>query len=88
MGAAFAFALDWAAIHDLLVAISERTQADALPCKLPPASLTQAHVARLSDDRFVGRAMAFGAAELLLHHRLFWDILAERKNLRDTLTRA
>lgn len=84
-GAAFALIIDWHAIRPVLNAIAARIGVDGARCHLPSVPETVDHAERLSADPFIGRALAFGAAELLGQHGLFWDLLGERHRLREAI---
>ena len=36
----------------------------------------------IGSDRSIGRAMGFGASQMLVQHRSFWDMLADRAEAR------
>lgn len=82
LGAAFALVLDWFAVRQVLDLIAVRTGLDVRPTLLPPASETLQMAAELSADSLIGRAIGFGASQMLQQHRHFWDMLAERAELR------
>lgn len=82
LGAAFALVLDWIAIREVLDLIGARTGLDGRRSTLPAADETRQLAAELSIDASIGRAIGFGASQMLLQHRLFWDMLSERADLR------
>ncbi|GGB69268.1 hypothetical protein GCM10010833_25620 [Blastomonas aquatica] len=82
LGAAFALVLDWIAIRDVLDLIGERTGLDGRRSTLPAADETRQLAAELSINGAIGRAIGFGASQMLLQHRQLWDMLCERADLR------
>jgi hypothetical protein len=82
LGAAFALVLDWHIIRTVLDVIAQRTGLDPRPSALPPREETLELAAEIGADRSVGRAMGFGASQMLVQHGNFWDMLAERADLR------
>ncbi len=82
LGAAFALALDWAGVRAVMDIIAERTGLDVRPCALPSPEETLAMAEELSENCAIGRAIGFGASQMLIQHRQFWDMLAERASLR------
>jgi len=79
LGAALAFAADWAAIRALL-----DTAARKLGIELPPSRLGDRESLRaVGDDAgLVERALLFGAQQLALQHRGLWDLLEARQQAR------
>lgn len=82
LGAAFALVIDWIAIRQVLDLIAARTGLDVRPSLLPGVDETCQLAAELSTSSLVSRAIGFGASQMLQQHRLFWDMLAERADLR------
>lgn len=82
IGAAFALVLDWVMVRQLLDQIAVRTGLDVRPSSLPPAEETLGLAQALGTDRAIDRAIGFGASQMLLQHRQFWDMLAERAEAR------
>ena len=82
LGAAFAMVLDWQAVRCVLDLIAARTGLDVRPSSLPTAQDTRQIASELSAERAIGRAIGFGASQMLLQHRQFWDMLEERAALR------
>ncbi|MDM7956346.1 hypothetical protein [Blastomonas sp.] len=82
IGAAFALVLDWIGIRDVLDVIATRTGLAVRQSTLPSAADTRQLAAELSTDRMIGRAIGFGASQMLQQHRHFWDMLEERAELR------
>jgi len=85
IGAAFALAVDWLSIRVTIEMITARLGIEVRDCQLPDSAATLALAERLSADRLTGRAIAFGASQMLLQHRLFWDMLAARRHNRRML---
>jgi hypothetical protein len=82
LGAAFALVIDWVMIREVLDVIGQRTGLDPRPCGLPSREETLQLAAELGSNRTIGRAIGFGASQMLVQHRNFWDMLAERAELR------
>lgn len=82
IGAAFALVLDWITVREVLDLIGARTGLDVRPSSLPSSADTRQLAAELSTDRMIGRAIGFGASQMLQQHRQFWDMLGERAELR------
>ncbi len=85
LGAALAFALDWAAVRDRLDEAARR-----LGIASPPFSLGGEGDIRLVADAASGeaaaaRALAFGARQLTLQQRSLWDLLEARAEARAAL---
>lgn len=79
LGAALAFAADWAAIRPLLEAAGQK-----FGTPLPPSRLGDRETLRtVSDDAHeTERALLFGAQQLALQHRALWDLLEARAQAR------
>ncbi|HST35480.1 MAG TPA: hypothetical protein VLK25_02470 [Allosphingosinicella sp.] len=79
LGAAIAFAADWAAIRPLLDAAGRK-----FGLTLPPSRLGDRETLRtVSDDAVQAeRAVLFGAQQLALQHRALWDLLEARAQAR------
>lgn len=82
LGAAFALVLDWHIIRDVLDVIAQRTGLEPRPSTLPSREETLDLAAVVGSDRSIGRAMGFGASQMLVQHRSFWDMLADRAEAR------
>ncbi|WP_017671143.1 hypothetical protein [Blastomonas sp. AAP53] len=82
LGAAFALALDWVHVRTVMDIIADRTSLDVRPCALPTPDETLEMAHELSANGAIGRAIGFGASQMLLQHRQFWDMLAERAMAR------
>lgn len=82
IGAAFAMVLDWIAVRALLDRIAKRTEIEVRASALPSADETRQLAAELSIDSSIGRAIGFGASQMLLQHQLFWDMLSQRADMR------
>lgn len=82
LGAALAFAADWAAIRALLEAAASRF-GEALPAPRFGDAAELRLVADLAGESApVERAMLFGAAQLCHQHRGLWDLLEAREQAR------
>jgi len=82
LGAALSLVLDWQSVREVMDIIAQRTGLEPRPSTLPPREETLALAAEIGKDRAIGRAMGFGASQMLIQHRHFWDMLAERAELR------
>lgn len=82
IGAAFALALDWTAIRDVLAEAARRFGIDMTECALPPAFETAIVAALVGDQPSTERAMLFGAQQLVAQHRGLWDLLEARAEAR------
>lgn len=82
VGAAFALVIDWIGVRQVLDVIAARTGLDIRSSSLPSLDDTRQLAAELSADRMIGRAIGFGASQMLQQHRQFWDMLEERAELR------
>lgn len=82
IGAAFALVLDWATVRKMLDLIAARTGLDVRPSSLPASAETLDLASMIGASPMVGRAIGFGASQMLLQHRQFWDMLAERAEAR------
>lgn len=82
LGAAFALALDWLHVRKIMDLVADRTSLDVRPCVLPSAEETLDMAQELSSNTAISRAIGFGASQMLIQHRQFWDMLAERAALR------
>ncbi|MEZ5708718.1 MAG: hypothetical protein R3E02_04935 [Blastomonas sp.] len=85
VGAAFALAIDWTTIRAVLEIIARRVGMEARECQLPELAETVELAGIAGQDRLIERAMAFGAAQMLQQHQLFWDMLAARRTSRRIL---
>ena len=79
LGAALAFAADWAALRPLLDAAAAK-----FGLTLPPSRLGGRETLRaVADDAaHCERALLFGAQQLALQHRALWDLLEARAQAR------
>ncbi len=82
-GAAIALILDWPAIRAVLDTAAERMSVEAPLSALPNREISLAAVDVLSDSPAVGRAIRFGAEQMLLQHRGLWDLLEAREAARE-----
>jgi hypothetical protein len=82
LGAALAFAADWAPVRTLLDAAAKRLGLDAPPNELGVAE----ELSHIADEAgappAVSRAMLFGAQQLALQHHGLWDLLEARQLAR------
>lgn len=83
MGAAVALVLDWQAIRHLLDVAAIRSGVEPKACLLPlaPETLAIADAVAMEDEG-IGRAMQFGARQMLRQHRGLWDLLQARASVR------
>ena len=82
LGAAFAFALDWARLRPVLDDAASRLGIDIQPCRLGGETEIQEAANGAGADVSVERAMLFGAQQLALQHRGLWDLLEARAQAR------
>lgn len=83
LGAAIALILDWQAIRSILISAAARLDIDAPLSALPGRSDTVSLIEQVSGDPAIGRAVAFGAEQILAQHRGLWDLLEARETARD-----
>ena len=84
LGAALAFAADWASIRDVLGAAALRLGID-VPAPVPALDDRNALAAvadAAGEDSASHRALLFGAEQLALQHRGLWDLLEARQQAR------
>ena len=82
LGAAFAFALDWAPLRPILDDAATRLGVDIPPCELGTSREIEDAANHAGTDASVERAMLFGAQQLALQHRGLWDLLEARAQAR------
>ncbi|HYI46874.1 MAG TPA: hypothetical protein VEX35_00260 [Allosphingosinicella sp.] len=82
LGAALAFAADWASIRIILDAAAKRLGVDAPPSALAGPETLQAVADEAGEDAAARRALLFGAEQLALQHRGLWDLLEARQQAR------
>lgn len=82
LGAAFALALDWAAVRAVLEAAARRVSIAPGDCALPDEEETRTVAMIVADTTSFERAMSFGAQQLLAQHRGLWDLLEARQQAR------
>lgn len=82
LGAAFALALDWAAVRQVLDAAALRCGVAVEPCLLPDIAATRAAIAAAGAEPAIARAIGFGASQLFVQHRGLWDLLESRQAAR------
>jgi hypothetical protein len=89
LGAALALLLDWHAIRDVLAAAADRSGVVLPGSEIPAGSSIVASAMTIAAQPASGRALAFGAQQLVLQHRGLWRLLAARTEARAALcTRA
>jgi hypothetical protein len=79
LGAALAFAADWAAIRIILDAAAKRLGVEPRPLTLGNAELLREVADGAAPSE---RAVLFGAQQLALQHRALWDLLEARQQAR------
>lgn len=82
IGAAFALALDWAAIRAVLAAAGRRFGVEIGADPLPPSFETTIVASTLAEDQAIERAMMFGAQQMIAQHHGLWDLLEARAEAR------
>jgi len=82
LGAALAFASDWAPIRGLLEAASKRFGVDLPPSRFGDPAELRLVADIVGESPAVERAMLFGAAQLCHQHRGLWDLLEAREQAR------
>ncbi len=83
LGAALALAMDWRAIRTMIDAAAQRFGVPLMPPALPSPRQTAAVAESVADaSPAIGRAMAFGAQQLLVQNRGLWDLLEARAHAR------
>ncbi|MET0360590.1 MAG: hypothetical protein ABW048_02455, partial [Sphingobium sp.] len=82
LGAAMALVLDWQAIRALLDGGAARLGIDPKASQLPTVADTVDVLAILETEHPIGRAVQFGASQLLGQHRGIWDLLQARAQVR------
>lgn len=82
IGAAMALVLDWTAIRKILDVGAERLSLAPRESFLPTAQETYEVLNILEQEHPIGRAVQFGASQLLGQHRGIWDLLQARSQVR------
>lgn len=82
LGAALAFALDWAPVRRLLDAAALRLGIEPPPCRLGGEVELRAIADVAGAGAAAERALLFGAEQLSLQHRALWDLLEARSEAR------
>jgi hypothetical protein len=82
LGAALAFAADWAPIRRLLDSAAQRVGIDIPPCRVGEDGELQPVADGVVDAASTERALLFGAQQLALQHRGLWDLLEARQQAR------
>lgn len=84
-GTAFAFVLDWVAVHRLLAGTAKRLGLPVTDDYVAFARHSEAVLDALNVSAAVERAMTFGAQQMLAQHRGLWHLLESRAAARDSL---
>lgn len=82
IGAAVALVLDWTAIRAILDLGAARLGVTPPHSTLPSAQETFEVLTTLEQEHPIGRAVQFGASQLLGQHRGVWDLLQARSLVR------
>jgi hypothetical protein len=82
LGAALAFAADWAPIRNIIDAAAKRFGLEAAPSGLSDPDLLRAVAEEAGISPAAERALLFGAQQLALQHRALWDLLEARQQAR------
>jgi hypothetical protein len=82
LGAALAFAADWAPIRTIIDAAAKRFGLEAEPSVLGGPDLLRAVAEEAGISPAAERALLFGAQQLALQHRALWDLLEARQQAR------
>lgn len=82
LGAAVALVLDWATVRLALAVAARRTGVTLAAPDLPEAEATARFVADFADTPALRRALQFGAEQLLVQQRHFWELAAARQSAR------
>jgi len=83
IGAAMALVLDWATIRPVLDAAAGRFGVPVPGCRLGDEDAIRGLADALGAEPLVGRAILFGAEQVMLQHRGLWDILEARQLARE-----
>ena len=82
LGAALAFAVDWAPIRGLLDATARRVGVEVPSCRLGFEAALRPVADAAVEAPATERALLFGAQQLSLQHRGLWDLLEARQQAR------
>ena len=82
IGAAMALVMDWTAIRAILDGGAARLGIDPRDSRLPDWTETLDVLNALAEEHPIGRAVQFGAGQLLGQHRAIWDLLQARSQVR------
>ena len=82
LGAALAFAADWAPIRRLLDAAAQRVGVEIPPCRIGEQAELGPVADPAGESPATERALLFGAQQLALQHRGLWDLLEARQQAR------
>lgn len=85
LGAAFALALDWRAIRQVLDSAARRLMIEVKPLGLPTEEETRTVALAFAESQALERALSFGAQQVLAQHRGLWDLLESRQVARARL---
>ncbi|RDE05124.1 DUF6975 family protein [Sphingomonas aracearum] len=82
LGAAAALILDWRTLRAVLDAAASRFGVESIASELPEPDTTTAMLAAATTSAGLGRAIGFGAQQLLAQHRGLWELLEARSSAR------
>lgn len=82
LGSAFAMILDWEKLRPVLEKIAIRVGVEARSAQFPTDETTDELNQILAQSPAVGRAIRFGADQLLSQHRGLWQLLSARRETR------
>jgi hypothetical protein len=82
LGAALAFAADWAPIRRLLDSAAQRVGIEVPPCAIGIEAELAPVADAICETPATERALLFGAQQLALQHRGLWDLLEARQQAR------
>src|SRR5688500_18023006 len=82
LGAALAFAADWAPVRTLLDAAARRVGIEAPPCRIGEEAVLRPIADAAGEVAAAERAMLFGAQQLSHQHFGLWDLLEARQPAR------
>ncbi|URD62027.1 hypothetical protein M8312_05835 [Sphingomonas sp. KRR8] len=83
LGTATALVSDWRAIRSMLDQAARRVGCDVPPGALPDETSIADVIGAASTSASTDRAIRFGAEQLLLQHRAFFDLLEARADARE-----
>lgn len=82
LGAALAFAAEWASIRNVLDTAAKRLGVEPPPCLLDGSDVLEDVADDAGQAPSTQRAILFGAQQLALQHRGLWDLLEARQQAR------